>query len=406
MTQSPLAPKTLFRPVGRTLTRPLAVMLSIGVAACAQGDPTGPGETEDRPVFRDVPFAALPGWARDDHAAALPALLRSCPPLEKRGIAGFGPGFGAAQTWRAICAAARKLPAGDRAAARQFFERHFRPAAVSGLSGRDGLITGYFEPELRGARKRGGTFIVPLHVRPPDLVAVDLGRFGDEFRGKRIAGRVVRGSLIPYHDRRQIERGALRGRKLELVWVDSAADAFFLHVQGSGRIRLRDGSILRVGYAGTNGQPYTAIGRKLIARGEIPREKMSMQAIRSWMAAHPADGAALMQTNKSYVFFRELTGDGPLGAQGVALTPERSIAIDRRILPMGLPVWLDTSLPDAAATPFRRLMVAQDTGDAIRGAVRADVFWGPGARAARMAGAMKSPGRYWFLRPRLPAPGS
>ena len=168
---------------------------------------------------------------------------------------------------------------------------------------------------------------------------------------------------------------------------------------------MRDGSILRVGYAGTNGQPYTAIGRELIDRGEIPRERMSMQEIRKWMRANPADGARLMRTNESYVFFRELTGPGPIGAQGVALTPERSIAVDRRLLPLGLPVWMDTVLPDTATTPYRRLMVAQDTGGAIRGAVRADVFWGPGARAAKLAGSMKSPGRYWFLRPRSPAPG-
>lgn len=396
MTHSPPPPKTPFR----TSARLLAVGLPLAIAACTQ---FGPDETDDRPVFRDVAFAALPGWADDNHAAALPALLRSCPPLEKRGVVA---GFGSAATWRAICAAARAVPAGNRTAARAFFERHFRPAAVSGQNGPDGLITGYYEPELRGARKRRGAFTVPLHVRPPDLVAVDLGRFGEELKGKRIAGRVVQGRLIPYHNRRQIERGALRGRKLELVWVDSAADAFFLHVQGSGRIRLRDGSVLRVGYAGTNGQPYTAIGRALIERGEISREKMSMQAIRAWMAANPAEGAALMRTNKSYVFFQELNGAGPLGAQGVALTPERSIAVDRRILPLGLPVWLDTKLPDAAATAFRRLMVAQDTGGAIRGAVRADVFWGPGRRAADMAGAMKSPGRYWFLRPRPAAAGS
>jgi membrane-bound lytic murein transglycosylase A len=402
MTQSLPAPKTPFRNLARNTARLLAVTLSMSIAACTSGDMAEPAKTEDRPVFRDVAFAALPGWPADNHAAAIPALLNSCLPLEKRGIAGFG----RAPTWRTICAAARMVPAGDNTAARNFFERHFRPAAVSGQDGPNGLITGYFEPELRGARKRGGKFVVPLHIRPPDLVGVDLSRFSDEFKGKRITGRVVRGSLVPYHNRRQIERGALRGKKLELVWVDSAADAFFLHIQGSGRIQLRDGSVLRVGYAGTNGQPYTAIGRELIGRGEIPREKMSMQAIRSWMASHPADGAALMQINKSYVFFRELSGPGPLGAQGVALTPERSIAIDRRILPMGLPVWLDTTLPDTSATAFRRLMVAQDTGGAIRGAVRADVFWGPGKRAARMAGEMKSPGRYWFLRPRQPAPGS
>ena len=388
------------KPLSRSsAARVIALATALAMAACAQGDPTGPGDAEERPVFRDVAYSELPGWTADDHAAALPALLRSCPPMEKRGVAGFG----SAAIWRSICADARLIAPADNAAARAFFERRFHAAEVSGIGGPDGLITGYYEPELRGARKRQGPYSVPLHVRPPDLVAVDLGRFSDDLKGKRIAGRVVQGRLIPYHNRHQIERGALRDKNLELVWVDSAADAFFLHIQGSGRIRLRDGSVLRVGYAGTNGKPYTAIGRALIERGAIPREKMSMQAIRAWMIANPADGALLMRTNESYVFFRELTGPGPLGAQGVALTPERSIAIDRTILPLGLPVWIDTALPDAAATPYRRLMVAQDTGGAIRGAVRADVFWGPGDRAAWMAGAMKSPGRYWFLRPRLPA---
>lgn len=400
MIQRPAPPKTRSRALAR-VGLPLLLAGSI-LSACTQTTPT---DTPDTPSFRDVPFSALPGWTSDRHAAAIPALLRSCPPLEKRGVRGFGKEFGSAEIWQGICAEARSLAAGDDRAARMFFERRFLPAAVSGGDGPDGLFTGYFEPELNGARKRRGKFNVPLHVRPPDLVAVDLGRFSDDLKGQRIAGRVVQGRLIPYHNRRQIERGALRGKKLELVWVDDAADAFFLHIQGSGRIRLRDGSILRVGYAGTNGQPYTAIGRELIDRGEIPRERMSMQEIRKWMRANPADGARLMRTNESYVFFRELTGPGPIGAQGVALTPERSIAVDRRLLPLGLPVWMDTVLPDAATTPYRRLMVAQDTGGAIRGAVRADVFWGPGARAAKLAGSMKSPGRYWFLRPRSPAPG-
>ncbi|MFT5485492.1 MAG: membrane-bound lytic murein transglycosylase A [Paracoccaceae bacterium] len=379
-----------------------ALGIAIVVSACTQTPATKSPDTADTPSFRDVPFSALPGWASDRHAAAIPALIRSCPPMEKRGVKGFG----SAAVWQSICVEARTLPPGDDRAARAFFERRFAPAAVSGRDGRDGLITGYFEPELQGTRKRQARFDVPLHVRPPDLVAVDLGRFSKELKGKRIAGRVVQGRLIPYHNRGQIEGGALRGKKLELVWVDDAADAFFLHIQGSGRIRLRDGSVLRVGYAGTNGQAYTAIGRELIARGEIPRERMSMQAIRKWMGANPLAGAKLMRTNKSYVFFRELTGPGPIGAQGVALTPERSIAIDRGILPLGLPVWMDTVLPDAAVTPYRRLMVAQDTGGAIKGAVRADVFWGPGTRAAQMAGSMKSPGRYWFLRPRSAATGS
>lgn len=402
MTQPPASPKTRFRTSARVVLPALG--LTLFMSACTQTPTTkspDTADTPDTPSFRNVPYSALPGWAADQHAAAIPALIRSCPPMEKRGVQGFG----SAAVWRSICAEARALPAGNNQAARAFLENRFVPAAVSGRDGAEGLITGYFEPELRGARKRQGRFNVPLHVRPPELVAVDLGRFSEDLKGKRIAGRVVQGRLVPFHKRAKIERGALRGRKLELVWVDDAADAFFLHIQGSGRIRLRDGSVLRVGYAATNGHSYTAIGRELIARGEIPRERMSMQAIRKWMRAHPAEGAKLMRTNDSYVFFRALTGPGPLGAQGVALTPERSIAVDRNILPLGLPVWLDTTLPTEQAGPYRRLMIAQDTGGAIKGPVRADIFWGPGARAAQMAGSMKSPGRYWFLRPRA-VPGS
>ncbi len=285
MTQRPASPKTRFRTSARVVLPALG--LALFMSACTQAPTTkspDTADTPDTPSFRNVSYSALPGWAADQHAAAIPALIRSCPPMEKRGVQGFG----SAAVWRSICAEARALPAGNNQAARAFLENRFVPAAVSGRDGAEGLITGYFEPELRGARKRQGRFNVPLHVRPPELVAVDLGRFSEDLKGKRIAGRVVQGRLVPFHKRAKIERGALRGRKLELVWVDDAADAFFLHIQGSGRIRLRDGSVLRVGYAATNGHSYTAIGRELIARGEIPRERMSMQAIRKWMRAHPA----------------------------------------------------------------------------------------------------------------------
>lgn len=390
---------------------PVAVLAAalLVVAGCAPRDAARDTtiEKDTAPKFEPARFADLPGWTADDHGAALSTFRNSCPRLTRKGAGSFG----AAADWQRICAdadlAAKSRPAGRAMAARAFFERHFQPMRVtSGGGDPEGLITGYYEPELRGSRKRGGAYTVPLHVRPPDLISVDLSRFSDELKGKRIAGRVVQGRLIPYHDRSRIEGGALNGKKLELVWVDSAADAFFLQIQGSGRIALPNGKIMRVGYAGTNGQPYTAIGRDLIARGAIPREKMSMQAIRGWLADNPADGTALMQTNKSYVFFRELTGPGPIGALGVPLTPGRSLAIDRRQFPLGMPVWLDTEMPDTAATPLRRLMIAQDTGGAIRGAVRADVFWGPGAQAAERAGRMKSPGRYWFLKPRVLAPTS
>ncbi|MBT5648010.1 MAG: murein transglycosylase, partial [Rhodospirillaceae bacterium] len=238
MTQRPASPKTRFRTSARVVLPALG--LALFMSACTQTPTTkspDTADTPDTPSFRNVSYSALPGWAADQHAAAIPALIRSCPPMEKRGVQGFG----SAAVWRSICAEARALPAGNNQAARAFLENRFVPAAVSGRDGAEGLITGYFEPELRGARKRQGRFNVPLHVRPPELVAVDLGRFSEDLKGKRISGRVVQGRLVPFHKRAQIERGALRGRKLELVWVDDAADAFFLHIQGSGRIRLRDG---------------------------------------------------------------------------------------------------------------------------------------------------------------------
>ncbi len=352
----------------------------------------------EKPIYTTVTFDEIPSWDNDNHGEALATFVKSCPPLERRGMLGFG----GTPVWRKLCKQARDISQTENVKAKRFFEKNFYPTSVSGRNGTSGLITGYYEPELRGNRGKSLEFNVPLYLRPPDLISVNLGRFRKNLKGQRISGRVDKGNLVPYLDREKIERGALENRNLELVWVNSAEEAFFLHIQGSGRVRLPDDTILRVGYAGTNGHPYTAIGRELIARGIVSPEKMSMQAILAWLSKNPIDGARLMRTNRSYVFFRELTGDGPIGAQGVALTPKRSLAIDRRLHPLGLPVWLDTKDPSGA--PFRRLMITQDTGGAIVGAVRADVFWGAGAEAADRAGKMKSPGKYWFLFPRAARP--
>lgn len=316
-----------------------------------------------------------------------------------------------ARDWRAPCAALAEVPADDDAAARAALERWFVPFAATNNGNPDGLFTGYYEPELRGARARGGRYTVPLYGRPADLVTVDLGQFRDELKGQRIAGRVRGGALRPYPTRAEIEAGALRdvaredGAALELVWVDDAVDAFFLHVQGSGRIVLEDGSVIRVGYAAPNGHPYVAIGRELVARGVLAREQVSMQSIRAWLAANPDQAHALMNRNPSFVFFRQLPApaspaDGPLGSEGVPLTPGRSLAVDRNFLAMGLPVWLDAEDPLDPRRRVRRLLVAQDTGGAIRGPVRGDVFWGFGPDAAERAGRMRSAGRYWLLLPR------
>jgi membrane-bound lytic murein transglycosylase A len=238
-------------------------------------------------------------------------------------------------------------------------------------------------------------------------VTVDLGLFRDEWKGRRIAGRVADRALLPYPDRTEIRNGALRGRGLELAWVDDPIDAFFLEIQGSGRIELAEGGVLRVGYAAQNGQPYFAIGRDLVERGALKKEEVSLQSIRAWLLAHPREAPQVLGRNRSYVFFAELKGEGPLGAEGVPLTPGRSLAVDLQYLPLGVPVWLDGKAPapteKAPARPLRRLLVAQDTGGAITGPVRGDVFWGHDEAAAAIAGRMKHPGRIWLLLPRSAA---
>jgi membrane-bound lytic murein transglycosylase A len=362
---------------------------------------------EDRLVLEPARFEELQGWGEDAVAEALPALLRSCerisnlPDGAEMGGAGFA---GTAGDWKPVCAAAARVPAGDSRAARAFFEAHLAPAAVTNNGRALGLFTGYYEPLLHGSRKRGGKYTVPLYIRPPELVMVDLGEFREELKGQRIAGKVVDGSLEPYPGRREIDEGALAGRELELVWVNDPVDAFFLHIQGSGRVRLAGGSEMRVGYAAQNGHPYRAIGRDLIERGALRREEVSMQTIRQWLEANPEQASEVMQKNASYVFFQEVKGEGPLGAQGVPLTAGRSLAVDRKFLPLGVPLWLSASLPPAAegqpGRRLRRLMVAQDTGGAIRGPVRGDVFWGHGDEAADLAGKMRHRGRLWVLLPK------
>ena len=230
---------------------------------------------------------------------------------------------------------------------------------------------------------------------------VHLGRFREDLSGRRIAGRVVDGTLYPYESRAEIEQGQLTSRNFDpIVWVDDPIDAFFLHIQGSGQVVLRDGEIMRVGYAGQNGHPYYAIGRELIRRGALTREAVSLQSIESWLRANPHEMTDVLHLNASYVFFRELPENGPLGAQNVVLTPGRSLAVDHTKLPYGAPVWLEAEPPVNPHPPLARLMIAQDTGGAIRGAVRGDVFWGAGEKARHLAGKMASQGAYWILLPR------
>lgn len=387
----------------------LAAAFLVGCERKEEEAKAPPPPPPEKLVLTPVAFAALPGWSADRVAEAVPAFQRSCAKVKAlaadRSIGPDGVG-GRAADWQGPCAELAKLPPGDDAAARAYFETWFTPYAAANNAERRGLFTGYYEVELKGSRSPDPAFPVPLYKRPADLVMVDLGEFADRWRGERIAGRVTGGRLKPFEDRAAIEAGALGGKGLELVWLQDPIATFFLHIQGSGRVSFPDGSETRVGYAAQNGHKYVAIGRELIDRGALKREEVSLQTIRAWLQANPGEAAALMNKNPSYVFFQELKGEGPNGAQNVALTPGRSLAVDSKFLPYGVPVWLDAEDPLDARTRLRRLLIAQDTGGAIRGPVRGDVFWGHGPEAEAKAGVMKSAGEYYVLLPKTVAPAS
>lgn len=333
-----------------------------------------------RLTLQSASFAELIGWREDAVGAAVPALRRSChrilakpddAPLDPKTVsADFGP----VRDWREPCSTLAALPADDDMALRALLEREFAPMLAGNNGDRSGLFTGYFEITLHGAKQRGGPYQTPLYRRPSE-------------------------PLRTAYSRAKIDDGALAGQGLELCWVDDPVDAFFLEIQGSGLVHLQGGGTMRVGFDGQNGKPYVAVGRLLVERGVMPREQVTMAAIRDWMKAHPKEGKALMRENPSYVFFREIKGDGPLGAERVALTAGRSLAVDRRFIPLGLPIWLDAKQRFGDGI-FRRLVVAQDAGGAIKGPVRGDLFWGHGKAAADGAGAMNAKGRYYLLLPR------
>jgi membrane-bound lytic murein transglycosylase A len=331
----------------------------------------------------------LPGWQDDNPAAAWNALLISCGTLKNQ------------TAWHAVCSEALAAPRPDRKGARQFFEANFTPYQLLQADGRtDGLATGYYEPLLRGSRKPTARFRYPVYGVPGDLVTLDLPAFGIEAREPRLRGRLDGKRVLPYYERSQIEAGmaAVRGR--EIAWVEDPVELFFLQIQGSGRIELEGGDVLRVGFADHNGHPYRSIGRLLIDRGEMAAERASMQGIKAWARQNPDKLREVLDYNPRYIFFRELPEGlgGPLGAQGVPLTARRSIAADPQYVPLGAPVFLATTWP-LSKKPLQQLMLAQDTGSAIRGAVRADFFWGYGDEAGREAGRMKQALRMWLLLP-------
>lgn len=298
------------------------------------------------------------------------------------------------------------MPASDGKAVRQFLETRLEPYLLTKPDGStSGLVTGYYEPLLRGSRTRTATYAQPVLGVPPDLLNIDLSEVLPDLKNMRLRGRLQGNKIVPYYSRAEITAKGLDKTYPDrvLVWVDDAVELFFLQIQGSGRVRLPDGSMMRLGYADQNGHPYKAIGRVLADRGEIPIEQASMQGIQAWARANPERLGEILDANPSYVFFREMPvkgngEEGPQGALGVPLTPGRSIAVDPRHVPLGAPVFLSTTYPNTS-TPLSRLMLAQDTGGAIRGVVRADFFWGFGADAGAQAGRMKQSGQMWVLLP-------
>ncbi len=354
-----------------------------------------------------VRFQDIPGWQTDGQAAALAAFKLSCREILRHGRAfSRHPQFaGERQDWLPVCKAASALPdiLNDRDA-RAFFEGQFVPVALKDGTETSGLITGYYEPEVPGSRTPGPGFPAPLYRKPPDLVTFNAAQRRKS--GMRY-GRLVNGTPRAYPTRKQIENGLLAGKGLEIVWLKSWVDALFIQVQGSGRVRLPDGGVVRLAFAAKSGRPYTAVGKVLIDMGAIAREDMSMQAIRAWMAQNPQQTREIIWKNESYIFFREMNLEnaelGPPGAQQVQLTPFRSLAVDRRYWSFGTPLWLDTQIPvpgGGGLQPFQHLMVAQDTGSAILGRIRGDLFFGAGEDAAWLAGHMKSPGSLHALLPR------
>jgi membrane-bound lytic murein transglycosylase A len=335
-------------------------------------------------------WSDLPGWADDDAVAALAAFKTSCRAIARQ------------PRWRAVCASAQALAATGNAEVHAWFEQQFAPFQVVNPDASTlGTITGYYEPLLEGSRTRKAPYLFPLYAPPDDLLTIDLAAVEPQLKGLHLRGRLDGNKVVPYLSRAEIEApdSPLRGK--ELFYADDAVELFFLQIQGSGRLHLDTGETVRVAYADQNGYPYQSIGRYLVELGELKLEQASMQGIKAWGRAHPERLQELLNHNSSYVFFRESKeqGDPPLGALGVPLAPGRSIAVDARVVPLGSPVFLATTMPDSTE-PLNRLMLAQDTGGAIRGAVRADMFWGFGPDAGKQAGKMRQKGAMWVLLPR------
>lgn len=348
-----------------------------------------PAVKVEAPPLQAVGWEAVEGWQEDDPALALGTFVQSCSALQWR------------PQWQDVCREAKTLQGLPGREIRAFFERAFIPHRLQQPEGGvDGLVTGYYVPDLRGSRQASPAYPYPLYRRPDDLLIIDLKELYPELGNYRLRGRLDGHRVVPYWDRSAIDGSQQPLVGQELFWVADPVELFFLHIQGSGRILFDDGDQVMVNYADQNGHPYRSIGKWLIEQGHMTKDQASMQNIRAWARRNPAAVADLLGRNPSYVFFRDLGPDvqSPPGAMGIPLTPGRSLAVDTRYTPLGAPVFLSTTWPNSSQ-PMQRLMVAQDTGGAIKGRVRADFFWGMGDRAGEQAGKMKQTARMWVLLP-------
>lgn len=372
----PVTVKTPEKPADPTITPP----------------PSSPAKP--KPNLKATKWSELAGWSNDDFLPAWEAFLKSCATLGKQPL------------WQKSCTATVSITQPDNATLKDLFEKNFVPYQILNPDGSDeGLITGYYEPLLQGSRKPSERYRFPLYTAPNELLVIDLGTVYPEVENTKLRGRLNGRNVVPFYSRAEIMNNPEILSGYEFLWVDDEIELFFLQIQGSGRIELENGEILKIGYAEHNGHPYRSIGQLLVQKGELPLEKASMQGIKQWGQQNPEKLDNLLQQNSRFIFFRELPNDlsGPLGALGVPLTAGRSIAIDPRAAPLGAPVFLATTWPNTDK-PLQRLMVAQDTGNAIKGNVRADFFWGFGPEAANQAGKMKQSGKMWVLMPEDSSP--
>ncbi|HAT6976742.1 TPA: hypothetical protein F8R96_15070 [Legionella pneumophila] len=382
------------------------IYLTVALAAIILGAAAWWWLKSPKPTFRQVSFKRLPGWENAQLKKSLETFQTSCRAFLKQNperVVGTEQIDLQAKDWHPACRAALKIKPVDEKSAKLFFEKWFAPVEFYDDKPVKGLFTGYYMPLIKGSYTKSKEFSVPIYELPSNLVTVDLGLFLPNLKNKKIIGRVAGNKVVPFYTREQINKGAIKDTARILVWIHSPVDRLFLEIQGSGIIELEDGKRIFIGYDGQNGAPYTAIAGVLIKKGIMTKHNASMQRIKKYLEAHPKQMDKIINQNKSFVFFRKLSLEAALGSQGVALTPGYSLAIDKQWIPMGAPLWLNTTRPDIknpdVNKPMQRLMIAQDTGGAIRGKVRGDVFWGGGDKATLIAGHMKNEGHYWLLLP-------